>query len=56
MEKRTALDISSDWNRQTLSPLQMTKTTGGFDMKGVLLWVVGIPIPVIIALYLFHVI
>jgi hypothetical protein len=26
------------------------------DMRGVLLWLVGIPIPVIILLYLFHVI
>jgi hypothetical protein len=25
-------------------------------MKGVLLWVIGIPIPVIILLYVFHVI
>jgi hypothetical protein len=25
-------------------------------MRGILLWVVGIPIPVIILLYLFHVI
>jgi hypothetical protein len=28
----------------------------GDDMRGVLLWLVGIPIPVIILLYLFHVI
>jgi len=27
-----------------------------FDMRGILLWVLGIPIPVIILLYLFHVI
>jgi hypothetical protein len=26
------------------------------DMRGVLLWLVGIPIPVIILLYVFHVI
>jgi hypothetical protein len=26
------------------------------DMRGVLLWFLGIPIPVIILLYLFHVI
>lgn len=26
------------------------------SMRGVLLWLVGIPIPVIILLYLFHVI
>jgi hypothetical protein len=27
-----------------------------FIMRGILLWVIGIPIPVIILLYLFHVI
>jgi hypothetical protein len=27
-----------------------------FDMRGILLWAIGIPIPVIILLYLFHVI
>jgi hypothetical protein len=27
-----------------------------FNMRGILLWVLGIPIPVIILLYLFHVI
>jgi hypothetical protein len=26
------------------------------DMRGILLWLLGIPIPVIILLYLFHVI
>jgi hypothetical protein len=28
----------------------------GLIMRGILLWVVGIPIPIIILLYLFHVI
>jgi hypothetical protein len=28
----------------------------GATMRGILLWAVGIPIPVIILLYLFHVI
>jgi hypothetical protein len=28
----------------------------GSSMRGILLWVLGIPIPVIILLYLFHVI
>jgi len=28
---------------------------GYFEMKGILLWLVGIPIPVIILLYLFGV-
>jgi hypothetical protein len=27
-----------------------------YDMRGILLWVLGIPIPVIILLYVFHVI
>jgi len=27
-----------------------------FTMRGVLLWLVGIPIPIIILLYVFHVI
>jgi hypothetical protein len=29
---------------------------GSVDMRGILLWVLGIPIPAIILLYLFHVI
>ena len=32
------------------------KAAGGETMRGILLWVLGIPIPVIIVLYLFHVI
>jgi hypothetical protein len=28
----------------------------GHSMRGILLWLLGIPIPVIILLYLFHVI
>ena len=28
---------------------------GGVDMKGVALWALGIPIPVIILLYVFHI-
>ncbi|MFO1074596.1 MAG: hypothetical protein U1E17_18290 [Geminicoccaceae bacterium] len=31
-------------------------SSGGCVMRGVLLWLVGIPIPVIILLYVFHVI
>ena len=30
--------------------------TSRFDMRGILLWAIGIPIPVIILLYLFHLI
>jgi hypothetical protein len=33
-----------------------TTNTGEAVMRGILLWVLGIPIPVIILLYLFHVI
>jgi hypothetical protein len=35
------------------SPAQ---SLGKANMRGILLWVLGIPIPVIILLYLFHVI
>jgi hypothetical protein len=31
-------------------------TIGGDAMRGILLWLLGIPIPIIILLYLFHVI
>jgi hypothetical protein len=30
-------------------------TPEDFDMRGVLLWLIGIPIPIIILLYLFNV-
>jgi hypothetical protein len=30
-------------------------TTGGYAMRGILLWFLGIPIPIIILLYLFNV-
>jgi hypothetical protein len=37
--------------------LQSIASNGSrFIMRGILLWVLGIPIPVIILLYLFHVI
>jgi hypothetical protein len=36
--------------------LDQPKTKRRREMRGVLLWAVGIPIPVIILLYLFHVI
>jgi hypothetical protein len=38
--------------RTTSTALQPSR----FDMRGILLWAIGIPIPVIILLYLFHVI
>lgn len=30
-------------------------TTWSFDMRGILLWLLGIPIPIIILLYIFGV-
>ncbi len=30
-------------------------TTGSFDMRAILLWLLGIPIPIIILLYIFGV-
>jgi hypothetical protein len=33
----------------------MVMTTGSFDMRAILLWLLGIPIPVIILLYIFGV-
>ena len=38
--------------RTTSEALQFSR----FDMRGILLWGIGIPIPVIILLYQFHVI
>jgi hypothetical protein len=37
-------------------PVFPLETTGESAMRPVLLWVLGIPIPVIILLYVFHVI
>lgn len=36
-------------------PVETTYFNGEIKMKGILLWLVGIPIPVIILLYLFNV-
>jgi hypothetical protein len=33
-----------------------TSAEGQTDMRAVLLWLLGIPIPIIILLYLFHVV
>lgn len=35
---------------------QRFATNRGATMRGILLWALGIPIPIIILLYLFHVI
>jgi hypothetical protein len=39
-----------------VTTLQTIRNEQRFAMRGILLWVLGIPIPVIILLYLFHVI
>jgi hypothetical protein len=36
--------------------LRLRNRSGESVMRGILLWLLGIPIPVIILLYLFHVI
>ena len=36
------------------SPAHSDLHSGGLIMRGVLLWLIGIPIPIIILLYLFH--
>jgi len=33
----------------------LAATTEDFEMRGILLWLIGIPIPIIILLYLFGV-
>jgi hypothetical protein len=37
----------------TSNPIAITR---GVEMRGILLWALGIPIPIIILLYLFHVV
>jgi hypothetical protein len=39
-----------------IAPFTVSIAGTELDMRGILLWVLGIPIPVIILLYLFHVI
>jgi len=39
-----------------LNPRETETRRGDLRMRGILLWALGIPIPVIILLYLFHVI
>jgi hypothetical protein len=39
-----------------IAPMLFSIEGTELDMRGILLWVLGIPIPVIILLYLFHVI
>lgn len=36
-------------------PVCKAKNQGGLGMRGILLWLIGIPLPVILLLYLFNV-
>ncbi len=47
-----AFAIVPPWIAQSLPRIEDTE----LNMRGILLWALGIPIPVIILLYLFHVI
>jgi hypothetical protein len=44
------------WNVNPLGPLVRDRKLEATTMRGVLLWLLGVPISVIILLYLFHVI
>jgi hypothetical protein len=44
------------WNVNPLRPLALDGKLEATTMRGVLLWLLGVPISVIILLYLFHVI
>jgi hypothetical protein len=48
--------IAIDPPRIAAQLASITSHGSRFIMRGILLWVIGIPIPVIILLYLFHVI
>jgi hypothetical protein len=48
--------IDAAKRRLVCSSLHGQRQSRGSTMRGVLLWAVGIPIPVIILLYVFHVI
>ena len=44
------------WNRARVRRVRVTNSRNGSTaMKGIALWAIGIPIPIIIILYLFHV-
>ncbi len=48
---------SGRWNHNPLQMVQFRRFQNKEHiMRGVLLWLVGIPIPIIILLYLFHVV
>jgi hypothetical protein len=48
-ERRFA--VPEIWNLQALCPLRR-HSTGEFQMRSALLWLIGIPIPIIIILWL----
>ena len=56
---RVNLRDALDWNKSLPEGVLWTdrkQTFGCSTMRGILLWMIGLPIPVIILLYLFHVI
>jgi hypothetical protein len=52
------VDRSDAWRfvRESESGADWRRRLHGGDMRGILLWLLGVPIPVVILLYLFHVI
>ncbi|MEJ0018123.1 MAG: hypothetical protein WDN25_16445 [Acetobacteraceae bacterium] len=48
--------IRSATDLPRIAPIPLVLQRLRFDMRGILLWALGIPIPIIILLYLFHVI
>jgi hypothetical protein len=53
--KTVELADAAEWPVACCS-LHRQRQSRGHTMRGVLLWAVGVPIPVIILLYVFHVI
>lgn len=49
--------MNSPWRQRRRGKLPVVGATAEENnMRGILLWAIGLPIPVIILLYLFHVI
>jgi hypothetical protein len=47
--------LAADATSRKPSTLRGGKSTGGLTMRGILLWLIGIPIPIILLLWLFGV-
>ena len=47
--------INPQWNKLLDRALEPVSNKKGITMRGALLWLIGIPIPIIILLYLFNV-